>query len=75
MSSNNKILELIVKSEKIFEEVLNNLSFNDYNLIIDDLNNLTKEEKNKNNILIKQIKKIKKENDFQMFILKSENYF
>jgi hypothetical protein len=68
-------LELIVKSEKIFDEILNNLSFTEYNLLIDDLNNLSKDQKNMNNFLINKINLLKKKYNDEILFSKKENYF
>ena len=75
MNSDIKILELIVRSEKIFDEILNNLSFTEYNLLIDDLNNLSKDQKNMNNFLINKINLLKKKYNDEIFFSKKENYF
>ena len=41
----NFIVELIIRSDDLIDKILNDLSFEKYNLLIDDLNNLSKDQK------------------------------
>jgi len=69
------IVELIIRSDELIDKILNNLSFEKYNLLIDDLNNLSKEQKNMNNFLINKINLLKKKYSDEIFFSKKENYF
>jgi hypothetical protein len=71
----NLIVELIIKSDDLIDKIINDLSFEKYNLLIDDLNNLSIEQKIINNFLINKINLLKKKYDDKIFFSKKKNYF
>ena len=71
----NFIVELIIRSDDLIDKILNDLSFEKYNLLIDDLNNLSKDQKNINNFLINKINLLKKKYNDEIFFSKKDNYF
>ena len=54
------MMDLVNKSEKIIDDILKNMSFSDYNLLVDEINNLPNNIKEKNKKIMNRVNEIKK---------------
>ena len=61
------MMDLVNKSEKIIDDILKNMSFSDYNLLVDEINNLPNNIKEKNKKIMNRVNEIKKKtnNNFE----------